>query len=90
MRQCSVHKHRDEVPLDAHHVWPLSEGGPDEKWNLIDVCPNGHREIHEFLRLLKKYDGHVPWIKRRKYGKKTRDVAIRGWLHIVFARDNLA
>lgn len=81
-RECSVHKHRTDVPLDSHHIWPKSEGGPTVPSNLVWLCPNGHREVHEYLRLLVKLDGKVPWVKRRKYGKKTRNVAEEGFWRI--------
>jgi hypothetical protein len=50
------------------------------------LCPNGHREVHEYLRLLVKLDGVVPWVKRRKYGRKTRNVAEEGYTRIVIAK----
>lgn len=31
--------------LQVHHITPLSEGGPNEKWNLITVCRRCHAEI---------------------------------------------
>lgn len=34
------------VFLETHHVVPLSEGGPDEEWNVVAVCPNDHRRAH--------------------------------------------
>jgi hypothetical protein len=85
LKVCQVHKHRDEVPLDRHHIWPQADGGPTLPDNLVWVCPNGHREIHEYLRLLKKLDGKVPWLKRRKYGKKVRDLAETGYVRFIDA-----
>jgi 5-methylcytosine-specific restriction protein A len=32
--------------LETHHVVPLSEGGPDEEWNVVAICANDHREAH--------------------------------------------
>lgn len=32
--------------LETHHVVPLSEGGPDQEWNVVAVCPNDHRRAH--------------------------------------------
>lgn len=32
--------------LEAHHVKPLAEGGPDTPDNTVAVCPNCHRELH--------------------------------------------
>jgi len=34
------------VFLETHHVIPLSEGGPDEIWNVVAICPNDHRRAH--------------------------------------------
>lgn len=37
----------DGLPyLEAHHVRPLAEGGPDTPANTVAVCPNCHRELH--------------------------------------------
>lgn len=30
---------------EVHHIWPLGHGGPDEKSNMIIVCPNHHAEF---------------------------------------------
>lgn len=32
--------------LETHHVLPLAEGGPDEIWNVVAICPNDHRRAH--------------------------------------------
>lgn len=77
--ECSVHKHREFVPTDRHHVWPLGEGGPDVEENLITVCPNGHREIHDLLRRMMKGNGVVTWLIARRYGKKVRTYAKLGY-----------
>ncbi len=51
---CQVH--RVHVPrcydVDLHHVWPLGEGGPETPENTVRICPTGHRNVHELLRLL--------------------------------------
>ncbi|QGY32384.1 hypothetical protein CUN67_25730 (plasmid) [Pantoea cypripedii] len=31
---------------EVHHIVPLSEGGADEAYNLIVLCPNDHRKAH--------------------------------------------
>ena len=36
----------ERIYLETHHVVPLSEGGRDEKENVIALCPNHHREGH--------------------------------------------
>ena len=30
--------------VEKHHIIPKSEGGSDEEDNMIDVCPNHHKE----------------------------------------------
>lgn len=32
--------------LEAHHVIPLAEGGPDIIENMVALCPNCHRKMH--------------------------------------------
>ncbi len=32
--------------LETHHIVPVSEGGPDELWNMIALCPDHHRRAH--------------------------------------------
>lgn len=32
--------------LEEHHVKMLSQGGPDEIYNTVALCPNCHRQIH--------------------------------------------
>lgn len=34
------------IYLETHHVFPLSENGPDEDWNVVVLCPNDHRRAH--------------------------------------------
>jgi hypothetical protein len=80
MAECEVHKHRFTVPIDKHHIWPLSRGGPDEPGNIINVCANGHRRIHDYLRLLVRHKGNVPWLTKRLFGHRVRQVALRGWM----------
>lgn len=77
MSECTVHRHNDDPPIDAHHVWPLGMGGPDVPANIIPVCPNGHRDIHSYMRLLLT-NPKPPWTERRKYGRKTRFFAEQG------------
>jgi 5-methylcytosine-specific restriction enzyme A len=33
--------------LEVHHVRPLAEGGSDTPRNVVAVCPNCHRELHQ-------------------------------------------
>jgi 5-methylcytosine-specific restriction protein A len=32
--------------LEAHHVIPISKGGPDTIWNIAVLCANDHRQAH--------------------------------------------
>ena len=79
LQSCAVHRHRMLVPIEVHHVWPLGMGGPDTMQNRVPVCANAHTLIHDYLRLLIKGDGKVPWLKRRLYGRKVRALAERGY-----------
>lgn len=37
---------KEEEDLHVHHIEPISEGGDNDKLNLITVCANCHRAIH--------------------------------------------
>jgi hypothetical protein len=54
---CQLHVvHRPLSHINhMHHVWPLAEGGPDVPGNRIVACPTGHYNVHELLRLHKRY-----------------------------------
>lgn len=48
--ECQICGHRIALPngagyAEAHHIFPLGEGGPDVPENLICVCPNCHVEL---------------------------------------------
>ena len=49
--------------LDAHHVIPLEEGGPNTLDNLVCVCRSCHRRIHKgvykFNENLKKFEPFI-------------------------------
>ena len=30
-------------PTDTDHIWPTSEGGPDEPWNIREISPHENR-----------------------------------------------
>jgi hypothetical protein len=34
------------IYLETHHVVALSDGGPDEHWNVVALCANDHRRAH--------------------------------------------
>lgn len=77
---CAVHRHRELVPLHTHHVWPTGRGGPDSPDNRVTVCANGHYSVHALLDLLlKQRSAGVPWPVRRRYGRKVRAMAARGY-----------
>ena len=72
--------HRPKIRIiDRHHVVPLSWDGPDEPDNLITICPNQHRLVHELLDLYKKRGGHVFASDLRPYPRFTQQLAKRGW-----------
>lgn len=37
----------NEATCDIHHIQPKKNGGTDDNSNLIVVCPNCHRKIHD-------------------------------------------
>ena len=85
-RNCQVHRHRELVPLERHHIWPKAMGGPDTPDNLMDLCANAHGSAHNLLTLMlrARLTGKpVPWTIRRLYGKGVRAVAQRGYDAIV-------
>lgn len=79
---CAVHRHRELVPLHVHHVHPSGEGGPDVPGNRVTVCANGHYAIHALLDVYKRQRGDVPWPILRRYGRKVRALALRGYQEI--------
>jgi len=77
--ECVVHRHREWVPIESHHVWPEGLGGPNVAANRISVCCNGHYSIHEFMRQLMIHNGDVPTELARHFSKKVRAYATSGW-----------
>jgi hypothetical protein len=77
--ECGVHRHRELVPLERHHVWPKGLGGPDTKENIVQVCDNAHGSIHSLLDYYIDFGGEVPWKIRRNYGLGVRQLAKEGW-----------
>lgn len=66
--------------LHKHHILPLEDGGLDVPENTVWLCPTTHlANVHEFLRLLKKYGGEVPWEIAQHYSKFARDLAGEGY-----------
>jgi hypothetical protein len=77
---------KDHVPkqlpmeAEAHHIWPLGEGGPDISVNMIYVCPTTHTKIHNLWRLYDKYDpGKVPYNIIDNYSLYVRRIVLDGW-----------
>jgi rhodanese-related sulfurtransferase len=83
---CAVHRHRELVPIERHHIHPLGEGGPDIEANKVTVCANGHMSIHALLTRLLKGNGVVAWTTRRQYGRGVRKYAQQGYDAIVAAK----
>lgn len=80
-RTCAVHRHRDDVPLEVHHIWPRGRGGADVAINRVTVCANGHSAIHELLTRIERAGTYkaVPWRVRIRFGFKVRRLALQGW-----------
>lgn len=85
--ECAVHRHRELVPMETHHVWPLGEGGPDIPANKVRICMNAHGSVHSYLDMLLRRQrrgetGKIDWKIRRQYGRKTRALAELGFQRI--------
>jgi hypothetical protein len=77
---CWAHRHRELVPLESHHVWPLGHDGPNTTANRILICSNAHSACHDLLaKMLKAPTGRVPWPVRRQYGLRVRRLAEAGY-----------
>lgn len=90
-RDCVAHVHREDVPIEVHHVWPKGDGGPDVKTNRVRVCANAHSSIHDLLDKGRKVLGGpagLPWSVRHRYGRKVRQLAQAGWDAIAAKRAN--
>lgn len=79
-RLCEVHRRHVPQPrvVHRHHIWPQADGGPDDGWNLVTVCPTGHDNIHAYLRLLDTHGGKVPRRLRWRFTPVERQVAEAG------------
>jgi hypothetical protein len=78
---CWAHKHRELVPIEVHHVWPVGNGGPNVKENKVSLCANAH-SFHSRSAGEDGEGGHrraVPWLVRRRYGRKVRRLASAGF-----------
>lgn len=78
--ECACHSHRERVPIERHHVWPLGMGGPNADTNKVTVCANAHYSIHAALDLLVRHGGKPPQDEYRQFGVKVRGLAQRGYV----------
>lgn len=87
--ECICVKDHNPEPqeLNRHHIWPKAEGGPDEEWNLVWLCPTSHVNVHELLREYDRVDGEPSWLIRRHFNPYIRRLAARGWSFIAESRD---
>jgi hypothetical protein len=76
---CVLHAHREWVPIEQHHVWPLGMGGPDIAANKISVCCNGHYSIHAVIDHHIRYGEDPPWELMQHFGPRVRERAWQGW-----------
>lgn len=94
--RCFAHTHDYLVPIERHHIQPLSRGGPNTPANLADACANAHGDTHYFLDLIEKaargavldrpavtaeqVADMVPGRLAVHFGPRVRQYAKRGWL----------
>lgn len=78
---CQAHHHHSSVPIERHHVWPLGDGGPNIKANIVPLCANAHGLVHYLIDLCRKHGSMeaVPWEDRRHFGVTVRKLAALGW-----------
>ena len=80
---CWAHRHRELVPLEVHHIWPTSAGGPNTRANKVSLCSNAHSSCHDLLaKMVKAETAALPWVVRRRYGRKIRRLAVAGYAAI--------
>lgn len=85
---CQVHagEHRPRVAdTDVHHVWPKEYGGPDEASNEVEICPSGHRNLHELLREYLHAKGDPGWAVKQRWHPAERELTVRAWTAMVQA-----
>lgn len=82
-RACWAHKHRDDVPIEVHHVWPTADGGPNVPANRVPLCANAHSSTHDLLAKMRKAKTvRLPWLVQIRYGSKVRRLARAGYTAI--------
>lgn len=85
--ECKVHRHREWVPTEDHHIFPKGYGGPNVASNRVLICANAHGSVHYLLdAMLRTNDGRLPWSYRRRFGKGVRRLAERGYAEVMKAR----
>ena len=47
------------VPLEAHHIIEVQNGGADERDNIQIVCKECHSKIHRTREAFNRYGVHV-------------------------------
>lgn len=77
--ECVGNHNPNNTEPDLHHIHPLSWGGPDNPENIVAVCPNQRRLVHQLLREYRKAGGTPAYFVRRHYSAFTRRLAARGW-----------
>jgi hypothetical protein len=81
---CQLHPRHSPHPHvnHWHHVWPRGEGGPDIPENRIAVCPTGHYNIHQLIKLLKAERAQLPYSVLRTFSFEERHYAQLGYERI--------
>jgi hypothetical protein len=83
---CQAHHHRELVPIEVHHVWPLGYHGPDIASNKVPICCNAHSDTHYLLEDMLR--GH-PY-DLREYGPAVRALARKGYDQVMAYGQSLA
>jgi len=78
---CTVHRnHSPRSHINhRHHIWPLGEGGPDVKANIVVVCATGHSNIHALLDVYRATGATPGYRVRRRFSAGERRLAAAGW-----------
>lgn len=81
VQPCQLHtKHMPETHVNQrHHIWPLSEGGPDTEDNVIVTCATGHANVHDMINQYVMHMGNLPYSVLRRYSMQERHFAKLGY-----------
>ena len=83
------YKHKNNVPLETHHIVPRSQGGSDDPSNLITLCPTCHKKIHAGKLKLNikgmpfgvlKHDTHMNIISKRLVDRYPNAIETFGYI----------